>query len=29
MYSEKLKERDLYELENLGGYRILYPPMQK
>eukprot|EP00347_Sterkiella_histriomuscorum_P018900 403343740 len=24
---EKLRERDAYELQNLGGYDVLYPPM--
>jgi hypothetical protein len=22
-----LKERDAYEIQNLGGYDVLYPPM--
>ena len=27
MYVETLRERDRYELEHLGGYDIVYPPM--
>lgn len=27
IYYEKLKARDAYELQNLGGFTVLYPPM--
>lgn len=27
VYMDKLRERDLYEMNNLGGYDIIYPPM--
>ena len=28
MYLEKLQETDEYQLENLGGYERLFPPMK-
>ena len=28
MYLETLKERDAYEIQHLGGYDVVYPPMK-
>ena len=28
MQMERLKERDSYEMDNLGGYRRIYPPVK-